>query len=228
MSLRGLRRTSGAGAADLVGFKNYFAVSPAQAAALDGHVEVILFAGGYAGLQMVEGRVANLCLLVRPRDVHRSGRMLGRAAGHLMAITPHLARRLDGAMSRLARPLSIYRVPYGFLHAATADERADVFRLGDQVGVIPSFSGDGIAIALHSAHAAAHDVPGWPACRVLPPPHATRPALSAGAGFPAVCIGAIPSWRCRTYRSGPGISRLAAGDRCADAGEEGESPDWGA
>jgi flavin-dependent dehydrogenase len=30
-----------------------------------------------------------------------------------------------------------------------------LFRLGDQVGVIPSFTGDGVAIALHSAALAA-------------------------------------------------------------------------
>ena len=49
------------------------------------------------------------------------------------------------------RPLSLSRIPYGLVQ-----HRADgVWRLGDQAAVIPSFSGDGMAIALHSAHLAA-------------------------------------------------------------------------
>jgi hypothetical protein len=51
--------------------------------------------------------------------------------------------------------LSIFRVPYGFVHAARADDPPGLFRFGDQMGVIPSFTGDGMSIALHSAVAAA-------------------------------------------------------------------------
>ena len=46
-------------------------------------------------------------------------------------------------------------MPYGFVHAAARPaDPADVYRLGDQAGVIPSFCGDGMAIALHTAFAA--------------------------------------------------------------------------
>jgi flavin-dependent dehydrogenase len=69
--------------------------------------------------------------------------------------SPHLRARLDGAIPRLERPLGICRVPYGFVHAASPNDAAAVFRLGDQVGVTPSFSGDGMSIALHSAAVAA-------------------------------------------------------------------------
>ena len=48
----------------LVGFKTYFRLAPAQHQALSGHVELMLFPGGYAGLQMVEGQKANFCVLV--------------------------------------------------------------------------------------------------------------------------------------------------------------------
>src|SRR5690606_17015126 len=37
-----------------------------------------------------------------------------------------------------------------------SDEEPGLFRLGDQMAVIPSFAGDGIAMALHSAFLAAH------------------------------------------------------------------------
>ena len=66
----------------------------------------------------------------------------------------HLARRLDGAAMLQDRPLSIFRVPYGHLHDG-AGALPGIFRLGDQMAVIPSFCGDGMSIALHSAHVAA-------------------------------------------------------------------------
>jgi flavin-dependent dehydrogenase len=142
--LRGLARQPHRPPEPLVGFKTYFALAPDQHDALSGHVEVMLFRDGYAGLQRVEGELANLCLLVR-RD------RLALLAS-LCIDCPHLDRRLAGAADRLPRPLSIFRVPYGYVHADTSD---DAFRLGDQMAVIPSFSGDGMSIALHSAAVAA-------------------------------------------------------------------------
>jgi hypothetical protein len=56
---------------NLVAFKMYFHLDPAQHAALAEHVELILFPGGYTGLQTVEGGAANLCTLLT-RDRLRS------------------------------------------------------------------------------------------------------------------------------------------------------------
>ncbi len=50
--------------------------------------------------------------------------------------------------------MAVYGTPYGFLYRSPR-AAADLFRLGDQMAVIPSFAGDGIAIALHSAFLAA-------------------------------------------------------------------------
>jgi flavin-dependent dehydrogenase len=41
-------------------------------------------------------------------------------------------------------------VPYGFIHRPRPGDHPDIYRLGDQASVIPSFTGDGMAIALHS------------------------------------------------------------------------------
>ena len=152
--LRGIRRAAEA-PEQLVGFKTYFALAPAQQRALEGHIEVILLPDGYAGLQLVEGGRANLCLLTRRSRLHRAG---GTWAGLLAGLTGevgHLRRRLEGADDMLERPLTIFRVPYGFVHRAQPGDRPEVFRLGDQMAVIPSFAGDGMAIALHSAAVAA-------------------------------------------------------------------------
>nr|WP_321985991.1 NAD(P)-binding protein [uncultured Lichenicoccus sp.] len=154
--LRGLRRPPPA--EDQVCFKSYFALAPSVRRALDGHVELILFRDGYAGLQMVEGDLANLCLVTARARLAREGGTWHKLLASLMAESPHLRARLQHAEECLDRPLTIARVPYGFLHRPAPGGAPDLFRLGDQMAVIPSFTGDGMAIALHTAAQAAHSV----------------------------------------------------------------------
>jgi flavin-dependent dehydrogenase len=151
--LRGLRRAARP-ARNLVGFKLHLHLSGAQREALAAHVELILLKDGYAGLQMVDGGLANLCLLVADTRLAAAGGTWEGLLADLMQAEPHLRARLSGA-SPAYRPLSIYRVPYGFVHRPTAADPPGLFRLGDQMAVIPSFTGDGMSIALHSAVVAA-------------------------------------------------------------------------
>lgn len=148
--VRGLRRRAGL-PEDMVGFKMYFDLQPAMRAALADHVELIPFADGYAGLLLVEDGSANLCLLADRARLHRTGGKWESLLRDLLAESPHLAARLRGAAPMLGRPLTIFRMPYGFVHASQPSDPPAIFRLGDQAAVIPSFSGDGMAIALHSA-----------------------------------------------------------------------------
>ncbi|HEY8381774.1 MAG TPA: FAD-dependent monooxygenase [Microvirga sp.] len=140
---------------DLIGFKTYFALRPRERAALEGIIEVILFEGGYAGFQLVEEGQANLCLLVRQSAYEAVGRSFEALLARLMAECPELARRLADATPLLDKPLAIAQVPYGFVYAPEPGAPEGLFRLGDQMGVIPSFSGDGMSIALHTARLAA-------------------------------------------------------------------------
>lgn len=135
---------------DLVGFKQHWRLAPAQIEALRAAMELFLFRGGYGGLSLVEEDVANLCLVVK-RDVLR---VRGGWAGLIDAITGenrHLATRLSGAEPMSGRPLAIFPIPYGYL----ASSNDGLWRVGDQAAVIPSFTGDGMAIALHSGALAA-------------------------------------------------------------------------
>lgn len=149
--VRGLRRTLARPAQDLIGFKTYFRLDPAQTQALSGSVEVIVFAHGYAGLQLVEGGRANLCLLADRAHFQQCGGTWDGLLDALMRESDHLRQRLGNATPLLDRPLTIFRVPYGFVHAPLASDLPNLYRLGDQAAVIASFSGDGMAIALHSA-----------------------------------------------------------------------------
>ena len=75
------------GASELIGLKLHLRLDAAQTRALEGHVELSLFDGGYAGLQPVEGGIANLCLVVSKARFAS----LGRDWRRLVATMPHLA-----------------------------------------------------------------------------------------------------------------------------------------
>lgn len=156
--IRGAKRVSRGTVTDLIGFKNYFSLTAEQVAELGGYIEVVLFDGGYAGLQQVEGRRANLCLLIERRRYTELGSWPALLAA--LRRSRHLARRLDGAEELLERPLSISGVPYGYRHRPNRSEPDWLYRVGDQCAVIPSFSGDGMAIAMHSGRAAAEAIVG--------------------------------------------------------------------
>jgi flavin-dependent dehydrogenase len=147
--LKGFRRPAGR-QADLVGFKMHLSLAPAQTAALGDAVELFLFPGGYAGLEPVEDGLANLCLLARKRALP-PGAAWPALLEAMRTACPLLDERLQGSQACWPKPLAITAIPYGHVQRTAGG----LWRLGDQAAVIPSFAGDGLAIALHSAHAAA-------------------------------------------------------------------------
>ncbi len=143
---------------NLIGFKMYFRLRATARASLQDHIELIFFPGGYAGLQMIENGIANLCLLV-DRDRYRlCGGSWENLLAYLKTSSAVLADQLTEAKPLLAQPLTIYQVPYGFIHQPRAGDPGGLFRLGDQACVIHSFTGDGMSIALHSAMLAVRTV----------------------------------------------------------------------
>ena len=94
--VRGARRDNASTLQGMIGFKSYFRLSRPMCDALAGFVEVVLFDGGYAGLQLVEGGVANLCLLVGRARFDAAGRTWPGLLAEL-AREPHLGMRLAEA-----------------------------------------------------------------------------------------------------------------------------------
>jgi len=132
--LRELRRNPDTPPEDLVGFKMHFDVDSAQRQALANHVELVLFAHGYAGLQRVEDGRVNLCLLAEGSWLKACGGTWEGLLEELLRTCPHLQRRLSNATPLLSQPLTIYRVPYGFVYNPPANSAENIYRLGDQVG----------------------------------------------------------------------------------------------
>jgi flavin-dependent dehydrogenase len=146
--LRGHERNPGPHG-DLVGFKLHQHLAPRQLKELRGFIELFLFSGGYGGLSLVENGVANLCVVIRRSALRKIGGWPELLAAIQNEI-PHIAQRLIGATALWERPLAVSSIPYGHL----ATHLSGLWCVGDQAAVIPSFTGDGMSIALHSANLA--------------------------------------------------------------------------
>jgi flavin-dependent dehydrogenase len=147
--LRGHRRPEDP--ARWVAFKMYFRLASAQAAELARASELMLYPGGYGGIQPVEDGIANLCCVVQQRHLARVGHRWENLLAKMQQDCPHLAMRLAGAEPLLDKPIAITHIPYGYVRRTTEN---GLYCIGDQAAVIPSFTGDGISIALHTARCA--------------------------------------------------------------------------
>jgi menaquinone-9 beta-reductase len=198
----------------LVGMKMYYALDRCQQIALRSHVELVLFAGGYAGLQLVESDRAVLCVLVPGERLRAADGQWVKLFDSLMHECPHLAERLAGARQMLERPLAIAGLPYGYTHAPEAKDWPELFRLGDQTMVIASLTGDGVAIALASAALASRIWLGrGNAARAYHLAWARRlaPQMRMSSLIHRACLAPVAQpWLLLLCRSCPQLMRLAA------------------
>lgn len=143
--LRGRKRPAGL-QNNLIGFKMHFqsARNP-----FDDCVDVVMFSGGYAGLEKIENGELNLCLLIDKEKYAAYGKDWNSLLANLKEKCPALGERLKGAEPCWAKPLAVSSIPYGYVQSGFAED--GLYRIGDQVAVIPSFAGNGMSIALHTA-----------------------------------------------------------------------------
>lgn len=135
-----------------VAFKMYYRLSAVQIADLGEASELTLYSGGYGGIQPVEGGIANFCCVVQQRYFAHAGFRWESLIANMQQDCPHLAMRLADAEPLLGKPITVTHIPYGYIRHTTED---GLYCIGDQAAVIPSFTGDGISIALHTARSAA-------------------------------------------------------------------------
>ena len=192
----------------------YYALAASQVEALRHHVELILFAGGYAGLQLVEADRAVLCALLPAARLRAVGGQWSSLLDALMDECPHLRERLAGARALLDRPLTIAGLPYGYVHAPDRRDPPGLFRLGDQAAVIASLTGDGVALALASGSLAARTWIAGDQRRRLPSTLGRRPVTADADRIrdpPPVPGAELAALGCRSVRAMAG--RDAVGRR---------------
>ena len=135
---------------DLIGFKMHFQPNVKLCHALYGQVELMFFDHGYAGLELVENGMMNLALVIDKAYYATVGKDWDNLLKFLIKDCAILGDRLQNARPLWTKPLAVFGIPYGFIYNDTSNE-PNLYHLGDQMAVIPSFCGDGMAIALHTA-----------------------------------------------------------------------------
>jgi flavin-dependent dehydrogenase len=131
-----------------VGLKMHLRLMDDERRALDGRVELYFLGRSYAGLELIEDGIANLCLLMPRELVARLGTGWQPVQDHLARALPALA----GSLPLWDKPLAVVAPTGGHLHRG---QSSAVYRVGDRLAHIPPFTGDGLAIALASAALAA-------------------------------------------------------------------------
>jgi flavin-dependent dehydrogenase len=116
-------------------------------------VQLVFFRGGYAGACVVEDGILSLAWVMPDQSVRAVGSSWKEQRDYLARQSRHIGDLLIGARPMIARPVAVASIPYGYLRRQSI--AANIYPVGDQLAVIPSFTGDGIAIALYSGIAAA-------------------------------------------------------------------------
>ena len=111
-------------------------------------LELHLGTEGYVGLATTESGAVNVCGLFRRRPITAAGPALLPAYLTAIGLGP-LAARISAAAPDPASCCAVAALDY----SAPAPE-AGLIRLGDALGLIPPFTGNGMAVALQSAESA--------------------------------------------------------------------------
>jgi menaquinone-9 beta-reductase len=119
-------------------------------------VQLVFFQGGYVGACLVEHGIFSLSWVIEDHLVRAVGSNWEAQKSHLLRQSPLIAELLDRARPIFAKPLATAAIPYGFLRSGPIASR--IYPVGDQLAVVPSFTGDGMAIALYTGLAAARAV----------------------------------------------------------------------
>lgn len=110
------------------------------------------FPGGYGGICPVGNEAMNFCFIIN-KEIYKS---LNGNIETAIAYASQSNPRLDSVLQQadFIEPMcAVGHIPYGFLSRNSHQE--NVYFLGDQRAVIPSFTGDGMAIALSTAKSCA-------------------------------------------------------------------------
>jgi 2-polyprenyl-6-methoxyphenol hydroxylase-like FAD-dependent oxidoreductase len=151
-NLRGWPRGSGT----MTAMKIQLSLTPTASAALDGIVQLVSYRGGYIGACNVEDGAATICWLLDERTMQELGPDWRAHLGHISRQSSAIGDLLAGARFHSQRPAAVSAIPYGYVRRTII--APNVFPLGDQLCVIPSFTGDGTSLALSSGLGAARAV----------------------------------------------------------------------
>ena len=130
----------------LVGFKIQLSLTRGAASELAGRVQLMGYDGGYQGALIVEDGLASLAWIMDASMAKGLGNHWDRHAEFLAGQSPVTGDMLTGAHTDWPRPLTVSGLQFGFLRRSVI--APNIYPVGRQMAIIPSFTGDGLAIAM--------------------------------------------------------------------------------
>ncbi len=118
-----------------------------EGVAMPPQVDVFLFAGGYVGVNPVEGGRVNVCMLITYERLARAGKSIAGIIAAAARWNDAFARRLEGGRPVTATTCSVAPVD----SKRPAKPWAGMACVGDAAAMISPLCGDGMAMALHAA-----------------------------------------------------------------------------
>jgi menaquinone-9 beta-reductase len=112
------------------------------------------FPGGYVGICPVEKDMINFCIIIKKKVYKSLNSDFDRVMEFLRRSNPKFDSIIQQA-DFIDHVYAVGHLPYGFLRRQS--RLGNVYFLGDQHMVIPSFTGDGMAIALCTAKNCAYE-----------------------------------------------------------------------
>jgi flavin-dependent dehydrogenase len=149
--VRGCQRPKGS----MIGFKLHLR-SPGDTAMLRNLVHLTIFPRGYSGACLVENDAVSLSWVMQQELLSMVGAQWAEQVCYLSGQSGFFAPLLAGAQSLWDKPVAVSAIPYGFMRKRVIGH--SIYPVGDQLAVIPSYTGDGISIALSSGIAAARAI----------------------------------------------------------------------
>jgi flavin-dependent dehydrogenase len=151
-NVRGLARDHGS----LSAFK--IQIEPASAAKhlLGGVVQLVGYRGGYAGACTVENGAVSICWLADRALMKETEGGWQRQLAWIADQSPLFGDLISGARFLADEPVAISGIPFGYMRREAIGDL--VYPVGDQLAVIPSYTGDGTSLALSSGLRAARAV----------------------------------------------------------------------
>lgn len=105
------------------------------------------FPGGYCGVDQVEGGVTNVCYLIHRDQVRKHG-SIEQAEQRELFRNPHIRGLFHQGESLFEKPLVINEITF----EAKEPVLDHLLMAGDAAGMITPLCGNGMAMAIHSAH----------------------------------------------------------------------------
>jgi flavin-dependent dehydrogenase len=140
----------------LTAFKIVIEPTAAARSILDGIVQLTGYRGGYAGACLIENGAVSICWLADAPLMDETGGDWRRQLAMISDRSPLFGDLIAGGKHLLPEPVAISEIPFGYMRRDAIAE--NVYAVGDQLAVIPSFTGDGMSLALTSGRRAARAV----------------------------------------------------------------------